>query len=100
VQQELVIEDIERMEHRIRNLWNIRHRVSGNSLSLFFLDIETAANNSEIYHTEYLQNMRVKIEPPHRSKIIYRNARASLLPHQGVLRTQNKMREMWQITKH
>jgi hypothetical protein len=57
VQQELVREDIERMEHKIRNLWNIRHRVSGNPLSLFFLDIEPAANNSEIFHIEYLQNM-------------------------------------------
>jgi hypothetical protein len=39
VQQELVREDIERMGHKIRNLWDIRHRVSGNPLSLFFLDI-------------------------------------------------------------
>jgi hypothetical protein len=67
VQQELVREDIEQMGHKIRNLWNIRHRVTGIPLSLFILDIEPAANNSEIYHIliEYLQNVRVKIKPPH-----------------------------------
>jgi hypothetical protein len=54
VQQELVREDIGKMRHKIRNLWNIRHRVTGYPLSLFFLDSEPAANNSEIYHIEYL----------------------------------------------
>jgi hypothetical protein len=57
-------EDTEIMGHKIRNLWNFRHRVTGSPLSLFFLDIEPAANNNEIYHTEYLQNMRVEIELP------------------------------------
>jgi hypothetical protein len=65
VQQELVRDDIERMGHKIRNLWNIRHGVTGNSFSFIFLDLEPAANNREIYHTEYLQNIRVQIEPPH-----------------------------------
>jgi hypothetical protein len=46
LQQKLVREDTERMGHKIRNIWHIRHRVSGNPLSLFFLDIEPAANNS------------------------------------------------------
>jgi hypothetical protein len=74
VQQELVRGDIERMGHKIRKLWNIRHRVSGNPFSLFFLDFTPTTNNSEIYHIKYLQNMSVKIEPPHQSKIIYHNA--------------------------
>jgi hypothetical protein len=67
VQQELVTEELERMGHKIRNLWNIRHRVTGYPLSLF-LDIEPVAKNSEIYHTEYLQNIRVQIEPPHQKQ--------------------------------
>jgi hypothetical protein len=49
MQEKLVREEIERMEHKIRNLWNIRRRVAGNPLSLFFSDIEPAAENNEIY---------------------------------------------------
>jgi hypothetical protein len=67
VQQELVREEIEWKGHRIGNLWNIRHRVTGKPLSLF-LDIEPADSNSELYHTEYLRNTRTQIEPPYQKK--------------------------------
>jgi hypothetical protein len=67
VLQKLVREDIERMGNKIRNLWNIRHRVTGYPLSLFF-DVEPTTNNSEICHIEYLQNMRVQFEPPHQKQ--------------------------------
>jgi hypothetical protein len=67
VEQELVREETESMGHKIRNLWNIRHRVTGYPFSLFFLDIEPAGNN-EIYRMEYLQNMRVETQPPHKKQ--------------------------------
>jgi hypothetical protein len=35
MQQESVREEVERIEHKIRNVWNIRHRDSGYPLSLF-----------------------------------------------------------------
>jgi hypothetical protein len=40
------------MEHSIINLWNIRHRVTGYPLTLFFSDIEPAASSNEVYSTE------------------------------------------------
>jgi hypothetical protein len=99
--QEIVREDIERMVHKIRNLWNIRDRVCGNPLSLFFLDIEPAANNSEIYNVEYLQNMRVQIESPNQKQNNIPQCKKempSVLPYQGELFKQTKMHEMWHIT--
>jgi hypothetical protein len=69
VQQELLRDDIEIVGHNIRNLWNISHRVT------LLPRYHTSSQQSEIYHKEYLQNMRVQIEPPHQSKIIYHNAR-------------------------
>jgi hypothetical protein len=95
VQQDLLREDIERMGHKIRNLWSIRHKITGCPFSLFFLDIEPAANNNEIYHIKYLQNMAAQIQPPHQKQDV-----SSILPYQGVLRTQTEIREMWQVTKH
>jgi hypothetical protein len=53
MQQELVREDIGRMGHKIRNAWNITHRITGNLLSFLFLGTEPAAYNNEMYHTEY-----------------------------------------------
>jgi hypothetical protein len=54
VQQELVREYIERRGHKIRNIWYIRHRVTGNPLSLFFLDIDPEANNRK-YTTQNIE---------------------------------------------
>jgi hypothetical protein len=56
------------MGHKIRNLRNIRHRVTGYTLSLFFLGVEPAANNSEIYHIGYLQNMIVQTQPAYQKQ--------------------------------
>jgi hypothetical protein len=75
VQQELVAEETERMGHKIRNLWNIRHTVNGSSLSLFFRDIESSYSNSEIYDNETYTTRESKLSLLTRSKIIYHNAR-------------------------
>jgi hypothetical protein len=97
VQQELAREITEIMEHKIRNLWTITF--TGYSLSLSFLDIETAANDNGIYHTEYLANMRVQTEPPQQKQNnIPQCKMAGVLLYQGVLGTQTQMREMRQIT--
>jgi hypothetical protein len=101
VQQELVIQDIERMGHKVTKLWNIRQKVSGKPFLLFFLDIEPAANNSEIYRIEYLQNMRLQIEPPNKKKqynIQQYNKCQAYFHTKEVLRTQTKLLQMWQIT--
>jgi hypothetical protein len=73
--------------------------ITDNSFSLL-VDIGSAANNSELYHIEYLQNMRVQIDPPNKENNIPQGKQASILTHQGVLLTQNNIREIWQITQH
>jgi hypothetical protein len=44
-QQELMKEESERLGHKIRNRWIIKHRVTGYPLSLFFSGVEIAAND-------------------------------------------------------
>jgi hypothetical protein len=68
IEQENLINEIEAYGHKVRNLWNIKHRVTRRPLSLFFVDLEPAGNNKEIYNITYLQNMRIQIEPPHQKK--------------------------------
>jgi hypothetical protein len=61
------------MGHKVRNVIIGRHRVTKQPLNLFFVDLEPAGNDKEIYTINWLQNKAVAIEPPRRSKI-YRNA--------------------------
>ena len=50
--------------HEVTNISNIRHRITKNPLSLFFIDIKQKQSNKEIYNINRLMNSIVKIEPP------------------------------------
>jgi hypothetical protein len=67
IEQEKLINEIETHGHKVRN---VKHRITGRTLSLVFVDLEPADNNKEIYIIIYLQNMRIQIEPPHQKKNI------------------------------
>ena len=49
--------------HEVTNINNIRHRITKNPLSLFFIDMKQKSNNKEIYNPNRLMNSIVKIEP-------------------------------------
>ena len=53
--------------HEVTNISNIRHRITENPLSLYFIDIKQKKkkrNNKEFYNVNRLMNSIVKIEPP------------------------------------
>jgi hypothetical protein len=52
----------------VRNIINARHRATKQPLNLFFVDLEPANNNKEVYNIERLQNVNIKIEPPRKTK--------------------------------
>ena len=53
-----------KLGHEVVNISNIRHRISKNPLSLFFVDLKQNSNNKQIYNIKQLMNSIVKIEPP------------------------------------
>jgi len=57
-------EELQAYGHTARNIMNIRHRVSKEPLPMFFVDLEPAANNKEIYKLEYLQHTKIRVEAP------------------------------------
>jgi arsenate reductase-like glutaredoxin family protein len=69
------------MGHKVRNVINGRHRVTKQPLNLFFVDLEPAGNNKEIYTINWLQNKAVAIEPPRRSKGILQCHRCQQYGH-------------------
>ena len=50
--------------HGVTNISNIRHRITKNPLSPFFIDIKQKENNKEIYNVNWLMNSIVKFKPP------------------------------------
>ena len=50
--------------HEVRNISNIRHRISKKPLSLFFIALKQKPNNKQIYNINRLMNSVVKIELP------------------------------------
>ena len=56
--------ELQTLGHEVTNISNIRHRVTKNPLSLFFVDLKQKGNNKEIYNVNRLMNSIVKFEPP------------------------------------
>jgi hypothetical protein len=57
-------DDLEKLEHKVRNILNIRHRVTKESLPLYFVDLEPQDNNKSIYDLQLLCNMKIAVEAP------------------------------------
>ena len=71
--------ELSKLGHEVINVSNIRHRVTKDTLSLFFIDlkqgfkqtfIDLKPNNKEIYNISRLMNAIVKFEPPQIKKEI------------------------------
>jgi hypothetical protein len=54
--------------HNARNIINAHHRITKEPLNLFFVDLDPAENNKEVYKITALQNKIVQIEPPRAKK--------------------------------
>lgn len=63
-----IASELNTLGHKVRNIINVRHRATKQPLNLFFVDLEPANNNKDVYNIERLQNITIKIEPPHKTK--------------------------------
>ena len=67
--------------HKVRNIINAKHRQTKEPLNLFFVDLEPAENNKEVYKIRSLQNKIIEIEPPNKSKHMIQCTRCQLYGH-------------------
>lgn len=74
-------EELQQKGHPVRNVFNIRHRVNKHPLSMFYVDLEPKDNNKEIYNLQYLNNMKINVEPPNRKNTIIQCTRCQLYGH-------------------
>ena len=73
--------ELSKLGHEVINVSNIRHRVTKDPLSLFFIDLKQKPNNKEIYNTSRLMNAIVKFEPPQIKKEIVQCKRCQRYGH-------------------
>jgi hypothetical protein len=61
--EEIKIE-IENLGHTVTNIWNIKQYRTKQPLSMFFVELKPAPNNKDIFNVEYIQQCKIKLEPP------------------------------------
>jgi hypothetical protein len=55
----------------VRNILNVKHRVTKEPISLFFIDLEPKENNKDIYDMEFLCNIKITVEAPRQINISF-----------------------------
>jgi hypothetical protein len=61
-------QDLNKVGHTVRNITNVLSRQTRAPLNIFFVDLEPAANNKDIYNITHLQNQIIEIEPPRKTR--------------------------------
>jgi hypothetical protein len=56
--------EIEKLGHKVANIWNIKQFWTKLPLSMFFVDLKPAPNNKDIFDVEFLQQCKITFEPP------------------------------------
>jgi hypothetical protein len=76
-----IMDEINAKGHLVRNIINVRHRVTKEPLPLFFVDLEPRENNKEIYDLQYLHNTKIRVEPPRTKREIVQCTRCQEYGH-------------------
>lgn len=74
-------EELDKKGHKVRNIINVRHRMSKEPLPMFFVDLEPQTNNKEIFNLQLLQNCKIRIEPPRNKSNIIQCTRCQAYGH-------------------
>lgn len=73
--------ELEGLGFKIRNIMNITSRTNKSPLNLFFVDLEPASNNKNIFELKNLLNMKIAIEAPRKSTNIVQCTRCQTYGH-------------------
>jgi PAX-interacting protein 1 len=74
-------EELNSKGHEVRNIINVKHRVSKEPLPLPFVYLEPNDNNKEIYNIQFLYDTKIKVEPPRKKRDIIQRTRCQDYGH-------------------
>jgi hypothetical protein len=60
---EEIRQELLELGHKARNILNAQNRITKEPLNMFFIDLEPAENNKEVFKITALQNRIIQIEP-------------------------------------
>lgn len=78
---ELIKEELTELGHTVRNVTPVIHPVTKQTLPLFFVDLEPRPNNKDIFDIEILCYSRIKVEEPHKQRLIVQCKRCQEYGH-------------------
>ena len=61
-------QELSSLGHVVQNIINVKHRLTKEPLNIFYIDIEPATNNKDIYTIKAIQNKIIQFEPPYSNK--------------------------------
>lgn len=70
VPTDVIKKELAEQGHIVRNIINVRHRVTKQPLPLFMVDLEPNESNKKIFDTKHISNIIVQIEPPRKKNVI------------------------------
>lgn len=76
-----ISQELKNHGHEVRQLVNVRHRVSKEPLPLFYVDLEPKQNNKDIFKLKFLNHMKVTFEAPYKKKEVLQCKRCQRFGH-------------------
>lgn len=70
ISTDIIKEELAELGHVVRNIINIRHRVTKQPLPLFMVDLEPRENNTKIFDIQQISNLKVSIEAPRKRNVV------------------------------
>jgi hypothetical protein len=73
--------EIHKLGHTLTNIWNIKQYRTKQPLSMFFVELKPAPNNTGIFNVEYMQQCKIKFKPPKHKRDIAQCANCQRYGH-------------------
>jgi hypothetical protein len=84
--------EIEKLGHTVKNtsIWNIKQYRTKLPLSMFLVELKPAPNNKDILNVDYIQQCKIKFEPPkHKRDIAHLCKLSNIWVHQKNISISN-----------
>ena len=73
--------DLQKQGHNVSHIFNIHHRVTKFPPSLFYVNLEPKENSKDVYNLQYINNMKITVEPPNKRSTIIQCTRCQVYGH-------------------